>query len=166
MLPGFCPASFGVLFCSVVFVQTTGPSSQRAQFLTGGVFECDITLRRYVSVRRLLYKIRCNPLHPFNDALPGPYVPVRVTFGAGTSVYLCSTSLQNLAVPHDFCYPLSVPLEWSCWPRVWWCGTGGFQEQGQCFFYWLKLLYPYYSFILCFPFSSSCLQCMLVCSDW
>ena len=30
----------------------------------------------------MLYKIRCNPVHPVNGALPGPYVPVRVTRGA------------------------------------------------------------------------------------
>ena len=32
--------------------------------------------------------------------------------------------------------------------------TGWFQERGQCFFYWSKLLYPYYSLLLFFPFSS------------
>ena len=30
----------------------------------------------------MLYKIRCNPVHPLNGALPGPYVPARVTRGA------------------------------------------------------------------------------------
>ena len=30
----------------------------------------------------MLYKIRCNPVHPLNGALAGPYVPVRVTLGA------------------------------------------------------------------------------------
>ena len=30
----------------------------------------------------MLYKIRCNPMHPLSGALPGPYVPVRVTRGA------------------------------------------------------------------------------------
>ena len=29
-------------------------------------------------------------------------------------------------------FPLSVPLKLSCWPRIRWCGTGGFQEPGQC----------------------------------
>ena len=53
-----------------------------ALFLTGGVFECDIAHRRSVAVLCMLYKIRCNPMHPLNDALPGPYVPVRVTRGA------------------------------------------------------------------------------------
>ena len=43
-----------------------------ARFLTGGVFECVISHRRSVAVLCMLYKIRCNPVHPFNGALPGP----------------------------------------------------------------------------------------------
>ena len=53
-----------------------------ARFLTGGVFECDIAHHRSVAVLCMLYKIRCIPVHPLNGALPGPYVPVRVTRGA------------------------------------------------------------------------------------
>ena len=53
-----------------------------ARFLTGAVFECDISHRRSVAVLCMLYKIRCNPVHPLNGALPGPYVPARVTRGA------------------------------------------------------------------------------------
>ena len=53
-----------------------------ASFLTGCVFECDLAHRRSVSVLCLLYKIRCNPLHPLYGALPLLYVPVRVTRGA------------------------------------------------------------------------------------
>ena len=53
-----------------------------ARFLTGGVFECDIAHRRSVAVLCMLYKIRFDPMHPLNGALPGPYVPVRVTRGA------------------------------------------------------------------------------------
>ena len=52
------------------------------QFLTGGVFECDIVHRRSVAVLCILYKIRCNPVHPLCGAFPGPYVPVRVTCSA------------------------------------------------------------------------------------
>ena len=52
-----------------------------ASFLTGGVFECDLAHRRSVAVLRMLYKIRCNSMHPLY-ALPVPYVPVRVTRGA------------------------------------------------------------------------------------
>ena len=86
-----------------------------ARFLTGGVFECDISHRRSVVVLCMLYKIRCNPVHPLNGALPGPYVPVRVTRGALVAlVHLCTTSLQNLAVQQDFHFLLCVPLERSC----------------------------------------------------
>ena len=53
-----------------------------ARFLTGGVFECDISHRRSVAVLCMLYKIRCKPVHFLNGALPLPYVPVRVTGGA------------------------------------------------------------------------------------
>ena len=53
-----------------------------ARFLTGGVFECDIAHRRSLTVLCMLYKIRCNPVHPLNGAVPGPYVPVRVTRSA------------------------------------------------------------------------------------
>ena len=53
-----------------------------ARFLTGGVFECDISQCRSVAVLCMLYKIRFNPVPPLNGALPGLYVPVRVTRGA------------------------------------------------------------------------------------
>ena len=43
---------------------------------------CDIDHRRSVAVLCILYKIRLNPVHPLNGALPGPYVPVLVTRGA------------------------------------------------------------------------------------
>ena len=50
-----------------------------ASFLTVGVFVCDLAHRRSVAVLRMLYKIRCNPMHPLYGALPVPYVPVWVT---------------------------------------------------------------------------------------
>ena len=53
-----------------------------ASFLTGGVFECDLAHGRSVTVLCMLYKISCNPMHPFYGALPVPYVPVRVTRGS------------------------------------------------------------------------------------
>ena len=56
--------------------------------------------------------------------------------------YYCTASLQNLAVQQDFYSPLGVPLERSCWPRIRWCGTCGFQEQGQCFFIGLSCSIP------------------------
>ena len=52
-----------------------------ANFLVGGEFECDLAHRRSVAVLCILYKIRCNPLHPLYGALPVPYVVVRVKSG-------------------------------------------------------------------------------------
>ena len=49
-----------------------------ASFLTGGVFACDLAHCRSVSVLCMLYKIRCNPMHPLYGARPVPYVPVRL----------------------------------------------------------------------------------------
>ena len=87
-----------------------------ARFLIMGVFECDISHRRSVAVLCMLYKIRCNPVHPLNGALPRPYVPARVTRGALVAhrYTYCTASLQNLAVQQDFYYLLCVPLERSC----------------------------------------------------
>ena len=87
MLSGFCPDSFGVLFCSLgsaadTHLKLLDRAVSGAQFLTGGVFECGITHRRLVAVLCMLYKIRCYQVHPLYGALPGPYVPARVTRGA------------------------------------------------------------------------------------
>ena len=117
MLSGFCLARFGVLFCRLVLGCRYTPKIildrvvSSASFLTGGVFECDLAHRRSVAVLCMLYKIRCNPMHPLFGALPVPYVPVRVTRGARTSVHICASSLQNLAVSPDFSSLVSISVE-------------------------------------------------------
>ena len=120
-----------------------------ARFLSGGVFECDISHRRSVAVLFMLYKIRCNPVHPLNSALPGPYVPARVTRGALVAhryTYApprCRTlPYSRTFIPFSVFSILGVPLERSCLPRIQWCGTGGFQEQGHCFFIGLSCSIP------------------------
>ena len=35
-----------------------------ASFLTGGVFECDLSHRRSMSLLCMIYNIRCDPMHP------------------------------------------------------------------------------------------------------
>ena len=90
-LPGRCFRGFvlPVLeYCSAVWCSAADThlklldrAVSGARFLTGGVFECDIAHHRSLAVLCLLYKIRCKAMHPPNDALPGPYVPVRVTRG-------------------------------------------------------------------------------------
>ena len=147
---GFCPARFGVLFCRYTLfnywtVQSVVPGSYQ-----GCVFEFDIVHRRSVVVLCMLYKIRWNPMHQLNVALPGSCVPVPVTRGAKVAA-----SLQNLAFLQDFCY-LSVSL-WNDladpYSMVWdWLVS----REGPMFFYWPKHLYPFCSFLLFFPFSSFC----------
>ena len=125
-----------------------------ARFLTVGAFACCIQYRRSVVVLCMLYKIRCNPMHPLNGALPAPYVSVWDTRGALVAhryTYApprCRTS--------QYCRSLSVLQERSWWPCILWCGTCGFQKQGQLVFYLPKLLYHYYSFLVYFPFSYFC----------
>ena len=127
-----------------------------ARFLTGGVFECDIAHRRSVPVLSMLYKIRCNSMHPLNDALPGPYVPVRVTRGAlvahrytyapprcRTSQYRWIFALLSVSLWNDLADPVFDGV-----------GLAGFKSRANAF-YCPKLLYPYYSLQLFFPFSSS-----------
>ena len=52
-----------------------------AWFLAGGVLNCNLSHRRSVAVLCMLYKNRCNSMHPLYGALPVPYVPVRVKRG-------------------------------------------------------------------------------------
>ena len=82
-----------------------------ARFLTGGVFECDIAHRRSLTILCMLYKIKCNPVHPLNGALSGPYVPVRVTRGALVAHrYTCAPPhCRNSQYRRNF-IPLSVSL--------------------------------------------------------
>ena len=72
------------VWCSVAdtHLKLLDPGVSGAQFLTGGVFECDIAHCRSVAILCMLYKIRCSPMHKLNNELPGPYVPVWVTHSA------------------------------------------------------------------------------------
>ena len=58
-------------YCSAVWCSASGTHLKLmdrvvsgASFLTGGMFKCDLAHRRFVAVLCMLYKIRCNPLHP------------------------------------------------------------------------------------------------------
>ena len=109
--------------------------------------ERDLAHRRSVAVLRMLYKIRCSSA---------------VWAGVGykrrcdsTSVHLCASSLQNLAVSQDFYSLGSISVERPWWIPIRWCGTGGFQEQGKLIFIGLanKIGLARLIFIsCCFPF--------------
>ena len=76
----YCTAVF--CFAADTHLKLLDRAVSGVRFLTGGVFDGDISHRRSVAVLCMLYKIRCNSMHPLNDALPVPYVPVRVTCGS------------------------------------------------------------------------------------
>ena len=106
-----------------------------ARFLTRGVFECGIAHRRSVAVLCMLYKIRCNPMHPLNDALPGPYVPVRVTRGALVAHrYTYAPPRCRISQYRRTFVPLSVSL-WKeiADPVFYGAGLSGFKSRVNAF---------------------------------
>ena len=164
MLSGFCPAS--LQYCSAVWCSAADThlklldrAVSAARFLTGGVFECDIAHHRSVAVLCMLYKIRCNPVNPLNGALPGPYVPVRVSppvlwSHIGTLMHRLAAEPRSAA---GLLFPSLCPsgtILLTPYSFVW---DWRVSRAGPKFFYWPKLLYPYYSLLLFSPFSSFCL---------
>ena len=100
---------------------------------------------------------------PLNDALPGPYMPVRVTRGA-LVVHWCTyvpprcRTLQyrrtfvplSLSLWNDLADPVFDGLDW----RV--------STAGPMLFHSPKLFYPNYRLLLYLAFSSSCLKVGIV----
>ena len=127
-----------------------------ACFLAGGVLNCNLSHRRSVAVLCMLYKIRCNPMHPLCGALYVPYVPVRVT---------CSTLIAHryTYVPPG-CRTLQyrriiIPLSVSLWndlvdPVFNGVGLAGFKSRSNDFFCWasFSLLFCLQLFSLSRPF--------------
>ena len=105
----------------------------------------------------MLYKIRGNPEHPLNGALPGPYVPALVTRGALVvhgytyAPPRCRT-LQYSRTCIVFSVSLWIDLANPVCDGV---GLAGYKSRANASF-WPRLLYPYYSLLLFFPFSSFC----------
>ena len=115
-----------------------------ARFLTGGVFEVDIAHRRSVAVLCMLYQIRCNPMHPLNDALPGPYMPVQVTLGALVAHWY--TSVPPRCGTLQYCRTF-VPLTLSLWnnladPIFDGVGLADFKSRANAFFIGLGCSIP------------------------
>ena len=141
--------AFGVLscqFCSTVL--------QWACFLAGGLVECDLAHRRSVAVLCMLYKIRCNPMHPLSGALPVPYVSVRVTRGALVAyrflMHLLAAeprSTAGLLSPSQYLFgTILVTLCSMLWD--WWVS-----RVGPIPFCWPSCSLPF-CLLLFFPFSS------------
>ena len=149
-------------YCSAVWCSATDihiklldRAVSGAQFLPGGVFECVIAHRRSVAVLCMLYKIRCNPIHPLNGDLSGPYVPVRITRGAlvahrYTYALLQPRMFRKLLFLSQclsgtiFLTPYSIVWDW----RV--------STARPMLFYWPMLLYPWYILLIFSHFNYFC----------
>ena len=149
MLLGFYLASFGIL--SAVWCSAADTHLKLLDRVVSGA--CFLA----VAVLSMLYKIRCNPMHPLCGALPVPYVRVRVIRGALIAhryTYApprCRTSqYQRTFIPL-----ISISLERSDWPRIRWCWIGGFQEQVQPLFVDLVALSFFVFYYFPFLFFSS-----------
>ena len=122
-----------------------------ARFLTGVVFGCDNSHRRSVAVLCMLYMIRCNPVHPLNGTLPGPYVPVRVTRRLiGTLMHRLAAEPCRTAGLFFLSRCPSGTILRTAYSMVW---DWRVSRAGPMLLYSPKLLYPYYSLLLFFPFS-------------
>ena len=119
------------------------------------MFECDSAHCRSVALLCILYKIMCNQMHALNGALPGPYVPVRVTRGALVAhrhAYApprCRTSQHRRTfIPQG----PSGTILLTQYSMVW---DWRVSKSGPMLLYWPKLLYPYNIIIVfyCFPLS-------------
>ena len=112
---GVCPASFE--YCSEVWRSAVYAHFKLhdrvvsgAHFLTEGVFECDTSHRRSMTVLCMQYRYRRNPMHPHYGALS---VPMRVTRGAFVAhQYTCAP--PHCKTSQEFYSPLSVSVERSC----------------------------------------------------
>ena len=70
-------------YCSVVWCSAADSHLKlqdrvvkSAGFLAGRVLECNLAHHRSVAQLCMLFKIKCNPMHPLSGALPLSYVPV------------------------------------------------------------------------------------------
>ena len=128
----------------------------------GGVFECDIAHRRSVAVLCMLYKMKCNPVHPLNGALPGPYVPVRVARGALVTHRYTYAPLRCRTSQYRRTF---IPLSVSCgmilltpYSMVW---DWRVSREGPMLFYWPKMLHPFYNLLLFFLYLLSVYRLVL-----
>ena len=152
---GYCSA----VWCSVadIHLKLLDWAVSGARFLTGNVFECDISHRRSVAVLCMLYKIRCIrytllmvlyldrkcqcELHAVLWSHIGPLMHRLAAEPCSTAGLLFPSRCPSRKI---LLKPYSMVWDW----RV--------SRAGRMLLHWPKLLYPYYSLLLSFPFSSFC----------
>ena len=118
----------------------------------------------------MLYKIRCNPVHPLNGALSGPYVqyhmcstwticPYAVLWShIGTLIHRLAAEPRCTA---GLLFPSRCPsgtILLTPYSMVW---DWRISRAEPMRFYWPKLLYTYHNLLLFFPFFSSVYRLVL-----
>ena len=125
-----------------------------ARFLTGGVFECDISHRRSMAVLCMHYKIRCNPVHPLNgahlDRMCQCGLHAVLWAHIGTIMHRLSAEPCSTA---GLLFPSRCPSGTTFLTAYYMVWDWLVSRAGPMLHYWPKLLYPYYSLVLFFPFS-------------
>ena len=125
----------------------------------------------------MLYKIRCNPLHPLHGALPGPYVPVRLH--AVLWSHLCALMHRLAAELRStawLLFPSQCPsgtILLTPYSMVW---DWRISRAGPMLFYWPSCSIPtivfYYFSLSLFSVYSICWYCgagvfgLLGCISW
>ena len=126
-----------------------------AWFPAGCVFECNIFNRRSVAVLCMLYKIRCTLLMVL-------YLEVMCQCGLHAVLWSHIGTLMHRLTAEPcstagLLFPSRCPsgtILLTPYSMVW---DWRFSRAGPMLLHWPKLLYPYYSLLHFFPFSSFCL---------
>ena len=156
MLSGFCPACFGVPFCSVTLgCRYTHHKllNSHAHFPTGGVFEWDIAHRR--SVQYCICCIRSGLTRC--SLIKVLYLDCMCQCGLHDVLWshICILMWRLAAEPRStegLLFPSLCPsgtILLTLYSMVW---DWRVSRALPMLFYWPKLLYPYYSLQLFFPF--------------
>ena len=165
MLPGFSPAHFGVLFCIVVFCCWYTPNLldhavSGAQFLTRSVtllivdllkfcvccISSGVTLCTHLTMHYLDRMCQCRLC-----VVPWSHISILMR-------HLTAEPRRTAGLLFPSQCPSGTILL-TPYLMVW---DWQVSRAGPMLFYWPKLLYPYYSLLLFFPFSSSCLKFFFV----
>ena len=125
-----------------------------AHFLIGSVIECDTVHYSSVALLCMLYRIRCNPMHPLYGALP-----VQVThYAMITHQFPNAPSHCRISQCHWTFIPLTMSL-WNDLADSVFDGVEkvGFKSNANVFFIALSCSIPL-CLLLFFPFSSFCIK--------
>ena len=120
-----CEYCSKVLLCWWFTPWTVGQRCQEFCFFNWRCLECNPAHRRSVAVLCMPFNIKSNPmlLWAVHCLCRMCRLVLLVVLWLLFALF-CASSHCYFSVPQDLYAPLSVSLERSWWPCVWWCGTG------------------------------------------